>query len=153
MKTISKILAVAGIVTAFSLDFSLRAEDSVQQPAKPKNRIIAASPRAIEAFPWLAPERAAQSRASSFDAKTSSALAEVKKNRAIAASPRALEQFPELGRPIRPFEKSTFASEATTVLKNRAFAASPRAIETFPWLARGRSGQAGEKTFEVAPLK
>lgn len=153
MKTTSKILAVAAIATALTLNSNLRAEDSVQQPPKPKNRIIAASPRTIEVFPWLAPERAVQPGARSFESKTSRALAQVKKNRAIAASPRALEQFPELGRPVRPLEKSTFVSEATTVLRNRAFVASPRAIETFPWLGRGRSGQAGEKTFEIAPLK
>jgi hypothetical protein len=80
-------------------------------------------------------------------------LTEVKSNRALAASPRMLEQFPELGRPVQPLRKSTESSVVSTVLKNRAFAASPRTIEQFPWLARGWAAQAGEKTFEVAPVK
>lgn len=111
------------------------------------NRAIAASPRALEQFPWLA-RQTAKPAATTKSSDTRTALTDVKQNRALAASPRMLEQYPELGRPVQPLRKRSETSVASTAIKNRALAASPRMIEQFPWLARS-----AEKTFQVAPVK
>jgi len=101
------------------------------------NRAYATSPRAIEAFPWLA-RSGAQPKATT----PTSVPAAVTRNTAYAASPRALELYPQLGRPVPVLSKT-----ATPEIKNAAYAASPRAKEQFPWLTRAA------QTFEVAPLK
>ena len=105
-----------------------------------KNRAIAASPRAVEAFPWLARTGAKSVCCVEAVTKSNSTLVEVKKNRALAASPRMLELFPELTRSALPSEGSvaTGIDPLTEVTANRALAASPRALETFPMLARAR---------------
>jgi hypothetical protein len=153
MKTKNKLNLLAVAAAALALNITTGTAQTFDSVESLKNRAIAASPRAKEAFPWLAPERTAQSLVRPSDAKTASALADVQRNRAFAASPRVLEQFPELGRPALPLQKSVVASEATAALKNRAFAASPRVLEQFPELARGWTVRIREKSFEVAPLK
>ena len=92
-----------------------------------KNRAVAASPRAMEEFPWLA--RSAAMRSTKMSATT------VTKNRALRSSPRIVEEFPELARPPGSL-KSTNNRVVLSVIKNRAWAASPRAREEFPWLNR-----------------
>lgn len=145
MKTKLYLLAVTA--AALSLNVTTASAQLFNSADVANNRAIAASPRALEQFPWLARQTAKPAlTAKASDTRT--ALTEVKKNRALAASPRMLEQFPELGRPVQPLRKSTESSVAATVIKNRALAASPRMIEQFPWLARG-----GEKSFQIAPVK
>lgn len=150
MKTKLYLLAVSA--AALSLSVTTASAQLFNSADVANNRAIAASPRAKEAFPWLARDTA-KPAVTAKSANTRTALTEVKKNRALAASPRMLEQFPELGRPIQPLRKSTESSIASTELKNRAYAASPRAIEQFPWLARGGAAKAGEKSFQIAPVK
>jgi hypothetical protein len=150
MKTKLYLLAVTA--AALSLNITTASAQLFDSADMAKNRAIAASPRALEQFPWLA-RQTAKPAAPAKATASRTALAEVKNNRALAASPRMLEQFPELGRPVQPLRKSTERSIASTELKNRAFAASPRAIEQFPWLARGGAAKTTDKTFEIAPVK
>ncbi len=150
MKTKLYLLAVSA--AALSLNLTIASAQVITSSDVANNRAIAASPRAIEVFPWLARD-ATKPAVTAKPSDTRAALAEVKKNRALAASPRMLEQFPELGRPVQPLRKSTESSIASTELKNRAYAASPRALEQFPWLARGGAAKATDKTFQIAPVK
>jgi hypothetical protein len=111
-------------------------QSSASTPAL-KNRAYAASPRAIEAFPWLT-----RTSAQPTAAMAASVPAAVTRNTAFAASPRVLESFPQLSRPVPALSKAT-----TPEIKNAAYAASPRAQEQFPWLKRD------VPSFEIAPLK
>jgi hypothetical protein len=151
MKTKSKLYLLAVSAAALSLNLTTASAQLFNSTDVANNHAIAASPRAKEVFPWLGREAAKPAPAKASDLRT--ALTEVKKNRALATSPRMLEQFPELGRPVQPLRKSTESSVASKELKNRAYAASPRALEQFPWLARGGAAKAGEKPFQIAPVK
>ncbi len=110
-----------------------------------KNRAVAASPRAKEAFPWLL-------RTGTVVTQGTDPLEGIRKNRALAASPRMLEAYPELLRRTvdATAVKKTGVDPMAAVIKNRALAASPRAREEFPALARGL---VTENDFQVAPLK
>ena len=140
MKTKTNLYLLA--VTSAALSLCITA--GVAQPAGPadlKNRAIAASPRAIEVFPWLARSGGEPICCTEAVTKSNSALADVKKNRALASSPRMREVFPELARPAVLSSKSTVATRKgidplTEATRNHAFASSPRALETFPSLAR-----------------
>ena len=150
MKTKNKIYLLAVSAAALSLSASTSFGQLFSPADAQNNRAIAASPRALEQFPWLS-RQSAKPTARVTESRT--VLTEVKKNRALAASPRMLEQFPELGRSAQPFQKSAESSVVSTVTKNRAYAASPRAIEQFPWLARQSAEKTAEKPFQVAPIK
>lgn len=150
MKSKSQLLAVSA--AALSMSVTAASAQMFSYADAVNNGAIAASPRAIETFPWLA-RQATKSAVATKLPDSHTAFTEVTRNRALAASPRVLEQFPELGRPVQPLRESTESSIASTVLKNRAFAASPRALEQFPWLARGGAAKSGEKAFEIAPVK
>jgi hypothetical protein len=143
MKTKNKLYLLALSAAALSLGVMTGTGQVFNSVEALNNRAVANSPRAIEAFPWLA-VRAAPSPKSSG---SQTAPAEVTRNRAFASSPRVLEQFPELARPALP-ERSV----VWPVIKNHAYASSPRAQEEFPWLARG-SFKVTEQPFEIAPLK
>ena len=122
-------LLLAG-VAALALNTSTSSGQVFDPVDARNNRAIAASPRAIEAFPWLTRTQSTRTN----DCCVANELSEVKKNRALAASPRALEQFPELTRsgPARPeFSIAPLVEKNTTVLS------SPRAREQFPALSRG----------------
>lgn len=99
------------------------------------NRAIAASPRAVEAFPQLSRSGAKLGETAARSA-SNSLLAEVVRNRAVANSPRVLEQFPELLRPAPSAKKAGGSLPGSPVVKARAMVASPRTLEEFPWLAR-----------------
>lgn len=99
------------------------------------NRAIAASPRAVEAFPQLSRGGTRPGETEGRSA-SNSASAEVVRNRAIANSPRVLEQFPELLRPAPSAKKAGEPLRSSPVVKSRAMANSPRTLEEFPWLAR-----------------
>lgn len=143
-------ILLLGTVAILATAPNLRATDF--SPSDTANRAVAASPRALEVFPWLARDTAKPAVAAK-PSDSGAALTALTRNRAFAASPRALEQFPELGRPVQPLHKSAESSVASNVTKNRAVAASPRALEEFPWLARGAVTQTSKKSFEIAPVK
>jgi len=108
------------------------------------NHAVANSPRAIEAFPWLAVKGVPSPKAP----VSPTGRVEINTSRAFVSPPRLLEQFPELARPAQ-------ASDSTIrwpVIKNRAYSSSPRVQEEFPWLARG-AFEVTEQPFEIAPLK
>lgn len=144
----TKLYLLAVSAAALSLNITTASAQLFSASDVANNRAIAASPRALEQFPWLA-RQTAKPVVTAKPSDTRTALTAVKKNRALAASPRMLEQFPELARPSQPLRNSVVPAE----LKNRAFAASPRAIEQFPWLARGGAAKSGEKAFQIAPVK
>jgi hypothetical protein len=112
-------------------------------PSDLANRAVAASPRALEQFPWLARQVSTPTESTP---RGESVLSTIKKNRALAASPRMIEQYPELA---RIGQQSTVAtakccaeeSQFAGVIRNRALAASPRMLEEFPQLARGYTAQ------------
>ena len=144
MKTKNKLYLLAVGAAALTLSATTGTGQVFNSVEALKNSAVANSPRAIEAFPWLAVRSAPSPKSSG----SKNVPAEVTRNRAFASSPRVLEQFPELARPTEASERSA----VWPVIKNRAFASSPRAQEEFPWLARG-SFKATEQPFEIAPLK
>jgi len=129
--TVSAFVAILALAASTASGQSFSRADAVKNPA------YAASPRAIEAFPWLTRTSAQPTAATAV-----SVPAAVTRNTSFAASPRVLELYPQLGRPVPMLTKST-APE----IMNAAYAASPRAKELFPWLTRG------VQSFEIAPLK
>jgi hypothetical protein len=140
------------LINAYSMIALVGALSIVTSSAQPidsvaslKNRAVAASPRAKEAFPWLL-------RTGTPAPQGSATLVEIRKNRALAVSPRMLEAYPELLRRTDHATalKKTGADPMAAVIKNRALAASPRTREEFPALARGLISQ---KDFQMAPLK
>ena len=138
------------LINAYSMIALVGALSIVTSSAQPidsvaslKNRAVAASPRAKEAFPWLL-------RTGTPAPQGSATLVEIRKNRALAASPRMLEAYPQLVRRTEEVTKKTGADPMAAVIKNRALAASPRTREEFPALARGLISQ---KDFQMAPLK
>jgi hypothetical protein len=129
--TVSAFVALLALAASTASGQSFTRADALKYPA------YAASPRAIEAFPWLT-----RTSTQPTAAATVSVPAAVTDNASFATSPRVRELYPQLGRPVPVLTKST-----TPEILNAAYAASPRAKELYPWLTRG--GQ----TFEVAPLK
>jgi hypothetical protein len=127
-------LAVAA--TALSLHLTTGAAQSVESVESLNNRAVSASPRAIEAFPWLARPSLPPGQARIID----NDLAQSRRNRAYSVSPRALEQFPELARP-EPSSQREFTI-APLAEGNTAVLASPRTREEFPILSRSETGTA-----------
>lgn len=103
------------------------------------NRAIAASPRAIEAFPQLSRSGSKLGKAPA-QSVPKNPLTDVVRNRALANSPRALEQFPELLRPEQFPGKGNGTGLGSQGSRNRAIGNSPRTLEEFPWLARREAG-------------
>jgi hypothetical protein len=137
MKTKTNLYLLAVTTAALSLGITAEVAQFAGS-ADLENRAIAASPRAIEVFPWLARGEVEPIAVT----KLNSVLADAKKNRALASSPRMREVFPELARPAVSSSESTLAIRSgidplTEATRNHAFAFSPRTLETFPSLARG----------------
>jgi hypothetical protein len=158
MKIRTPILFGAIIVATLVTTQNLRADDLAHAAALASastHRLIAASPHALEEFPWLLREPSPQTDPAVLSER---ALSAIKKNSAFAASPRVREQYAELD---RSGWQSTIATAKTggrerqlpSALKNRAWAASPRVKEEYPWLARGYSAPPTENPIQVAPLK
>lgn len=139
MKTsrVSLPITFSAFVVLLALAASTASGQSFSRADALKNPAYAASPRAIEAFPWLT-----RTGAQPTAAATVSVPAAVTSNPSFATSPRVRELYPQLCRPVPVLTKDT-----TPEIKNAAYAASPRAKEQFPWLTRG------VQTFEIAPLK
>lgn len=130
-KSYPSLLALAG--TLLSLHITTGAAQSVDSVESLKNRAVAASPRAKEAFPWLARASAPGTDVCCSEATAKNELTEARKNRALAASPRALEQFPQLGRRAAPRQEFNLAP----LVENTGILSSPRVREEFPALTRG----------------
>jgi hypothetical protein len=157
MKTKIILIFGAALGAAFTVNTNVRADNLADAAAKASayvNRPIAASPHALEEFPWALrgypqPVRAAEpAQAYPTDLATAAARASAYVNRPIAANPHALEEFPWALRgypaPIRatepvqayPTDLATAAARASAFV-NRPIAASPHALEEFPWALRG----------------
>lgn len=130
MKTKNYLSLLALTATALSLNITMATAQYVDSVDSLKNRAIAASPRAKEAFPWLT--RSAPPRTKECCAVNE--LTAVKRNRGFAASPRVLEQFSELARSAQPQPEFTIAP---LVEKNAALQSSPRYREQHPEISRG----------------
>jgi hypothetical protein len=151
--TKTKLYLLAVITAALSLNNTTTIGQPIDSTESLKNRAVAASPRAIEVFPWLARNWTQPIRSTGAVTRPNTRLAEVKGNRALAASPRMKELFPELARPAMSSSETAVATRSginplAEVTRNPALAASPRMREVFPELTRG-----AEKSIEVAPLK
>ena len=134
MKTRNYLSLLALTATALSLNITTATAQYVDSVESLKNRAVAASPRAKEAFPWLTRAPSSRADACCAEATAKNELTEVRKNRALAVSPRVLEQFPELARSALPRREFTIAP---LVDKNAAVLSSPRVREEFPALSRG----------------
>ena len=163
MKNIKTILFGAAVVAAFAPSRNLEADNLAEAAAKASalvNRPIAASPHALEEFPWLlrgypppvvaryGPQRRG-TYPDNFGGTATEASALV--NRPIAASPHALEEFPWLLRGYPPpavirqqsRNSATYpdnlaeAAAKASASVNRSVPASPHALEEFPRLLRG----------------
>jgi len=170
----SKLLLIGGTAAAVLAFGAIARADNLAAVAvkasKLVNRPIAASPHALEAFPWLlrgpmpATEAMRRPAEATQNAPTypdnlgaAAARASALVNRPIAASPHALEAFPWLLRgPTPPAEAMGGTAEenentktypdnlAATAAKasalvNRPILASPHALEEFPALLRENS--------------
>jgi hypothetical protein len=140
MKTRNHLILLALAAAALSLNLPTAIAQAADSAEALKNRAIAASPRALEQFPWLGRTPATPEEACCPISTGLTALQEARKNRGLAASPRALEVFPELG--LTPAARPEFTI-APVVEKNAALAASPRAKEEFPALSRSRAQEPG----------
>ena len=121
-------LNLLAVAAAASLGLTTATAQPVDSVNALKNRAIAASPRALEAFPWLARTGSPRSEACCVKNEFTEGL----KNSAYAASPRFLEMFPELTR-----RNARTAEFNIAPLVNSAFTSSPRVREEFPELSRG----------------
>ena len=132
MKTQNRLYLLAVTAAALSLSPATSIGQVFSSEDVIKNRAIAASPRAKEAFPWLT--RSTPPRTEACCAVNE--LTAVKRNRALAATPRMLEQFPELARSAAPSKRPQF-NVAPVVEKNAAVRSSPRYREQHPEISRG----------------
>jgi hypothetical protein len=142
MKTTNRILLVAAVTAAFTLNADVRGSESVSPPRILVNRALAASPRYIEVHPELLriPQSVEESEIKA--AQIRKQMAKLLENRAFATSPRFLEAHPELLRPPTSTEEdqakaARINKQMAKLMENRAWAASPRVREAFPWLLRG----------------
>jgi hypothetical protein len=167
MKGTKALLIGAAVIGALAARINVRADDLAAAAAKASklvNRPIAASPHALEEFPWLLqdasppimvghPSPTTQTYPDNFAAAAAKASALV--NRPIVGSPHGLEEFSSLRqgyppqvavrRPAQelktyPDNFAAAAAKASTVV-NRPVVASPHGLEEFPWLLRGVSPQ------------
>jgi len=171
MKTTRTLLFGSAVVAAFALNTNVRADDLAAAAAKASavvNRPIAASPHALEEFPWVqrggSPPTEVRHLAETngtypdnFAGQAAKGSAVV--NRPIAGSPHALEEFPWLLRGASPPTKVNHPVQApetypanlaasaakASALVNRSIVASPHGLEEFPWLLRGYSPQTAAK--------
>ena len=134
MKTKNYLSLLAIIAAALSLNITTATAQYVDSVESLKNRAVAASPRAKEAFPWLTRTLPPRTETCCAEATPKNALTEATKNQALAASPRTLEQFPELIRTWVPRQEFNIAPLAE---KNASVLSSPRRREEFPALLRG----------------
>jgi hypothetical protein len=134
MKTKNYLSLLALTATALSLNITTATAQYVDSVESLKNRAVAASPRAKEAFPWLTRAASSPSDACCEKSEAKNELTDAKRNRAYAASPRVREMFPELGRDPTVGQEFTIAP---LVEKNSAILSSPRGREEFPALSRG----------------
>ena len=124
--------AITAAVLALIPSAPAQAVDSVESI---KNRAVAVSPRAQEAFPSLARQTAPRSA-------PQATVARGLKNQTVVASPRALEVFPERGRTFIG-KSGSGSTELTDAKSNSALLASPRTLEQFPSLSRDLSFDGG----------
>jgi hypothetical protein len=161
------LLIGAAVIAALAARTNVRADDLAAAAAKASelvNRPIAASPHALEEFPWLLrdasppiiverPAQTTETYPGNLAAAAAKASALV--NRTIVPSPHGLEEFSSLrqGHPPQiavrhpaqefktyPGDFAAAAAKASTVVK-RSVVASPHGLEEFPWLLRGVSPQ------------
>jgi hypothetical protein len=171
MKTIRTLLFGGVVVGFFVAGLNVRADNLVAAAdiaSALVNRPIAASPHALEEFPWLRrgysqPTRLTESTPSTGaypdNLAAAAAQASALVNRPIEASPHGLEKFPLLLQGYSMPPKMAEAAQTTgsypqdlaaaaakaSALVNRPIAASPHALEEFPWLFRGYTPQVGTK--------
>jgi hypothetical protein len=114
MKITKTLLSVVAVFTVFATGTAVRADDLAAAAAKASklvNRPVAASPHALEEFPWLLrsssppivarhPLQAARTYPDNL--ATAAAKASALVNRPIVASPHGLEEFPGLLRGMSP---------------------------------------------------
>jgi len=171
MKTTRTLLFGSAVVAAFALNANVRADDLAAAAAKASavvNRPIAASPHALEEFPWVQrggspptevrrPAQNPQTYPDNLAGQAAKASALV--NRPIGAIPHALEEFPWLLRGAPPPPEVNYPVQApetypanlaaaaakASALVNRHIDASPHGLEEFPWLLRGYSPQTAAK--------
>lgn len=152
---VKTVTAVLRSFIAFSTRAILYAQHLADASAKASALVkwpVAASPHALEGFPWALrgvppPERSPTPQTYPTNLFGAAARASVWAKRPIAASPHALEEFPWAlsganppGRiqvpQIYPGNLFEMAAKASA-WANRPIAASPHALEEFPWVLRG----------------
>ena len=119
MKTTRTLLFGSAAVAAFALNTNLQADDLAAAAAKASavvNRPIAASPHALEEFPWLL----------------------------RGARPPPEVNYPVQAPETYPANLAAAAAKASALV-NRPIVASPHGLEEFPWLLRGYSPQTAAK--------
>ncbi len=118
-----------------------------------KNESLAASPRSLEAYPWLAFQKLEKEFAKARTQKSERGYAVVKNHRSLSATPRMVEEYPQLAFQPADVRTSPKTSDTPALLQNPAIAASPRIIEEFPALSRPATGPSVAPVYEIAPLK
>jgi hypothetical protein len=116
MKTTKALLYGSAVIAALAACINVPAHNLAAAAAKASklvNRPIAASPHALEEFPWLL----------------------------RGDSPQIRVRHPPQEPKTYPNNLAAFAAQASKLV-NRPIAASPHALEEFPWLLRQISAQA-----------
>lgn len=151
MSTNARFQLLLAVTASLSLNLSTASAQSFDAAHVSRNQALAATPRALEAYPWLTPR---SGKAPVALARKSKALpAAVQPGTALAATPRILEEFPQLSRATTAAPTPSGTSYATHPTRNEAVAASPRILEEFPELSRPASAPRAQPTYEIAPLK
>ncbi len=153
MKNNRRISPILVVVAALSLPATVASAQSFDPDHSARNAALAASPRTLEAYPWLALKAAGATTSAARPSRSTSAPAAVRNHQALAAAPRMIEEYPRLARQEAPSRATPKPAIPARLLGNAAIASSPRVIEEYPALALPETVPTTTPVFEVAPLK
>jgi hypothetical protein len=149
MSATNRISLLIVLTASLSVPATLASSQLADAAHTAKNASLAASPRSLEAYPWLAFQKVEKEFAKARAQKPASDYTAVKNHRSLSATPRMVEEYPQLALQPTVVRTSPKTSDTPAMLQNQAIAASPRILEEFPALAR----PAATPVYEIAPLK
>lgn len=153
MTTTHRIPLLIALAATLSIPASLASPQLFDAGQTARNSALAASPRSLEAYPWIAFQTSDKSVGTTRSTKSTAGFATVKKHGSLAATPRMVEEYPQLAFQQTTDRKAARTVETPALLRNQALAASPRMIEEFPALGLPPSATPPPAAYEIAPLK
>lgn len=153
MSATHRISLLVVLTASLSIPAALASSQLADAAHTAKNESLAASPRSLEAYPWLAFQKTEKEFAKARTQKSVRGYAVVKNHRSLSATPRMVEEYPQLAFQQAEARTSPKTSDTPAMLQNPAIAASPRIVEEFPALSRSITAPATTTVYEIAPLK